>query len=170
MVWMWLIPVAAAASFLRPRRDPNSLSKNGTTPAVIQSTDPYNPSLDDHRGLPMERAPKTYRGKIVYTKPPTIPGPPPDYGRQFVNVAVIPGSRAVNRMILNQQAYRMSYRGTTRNWDPPAPQNYRKTVIRTDVANLSSDDAGAAASSSARTLDSTQLIKRISKRTGPSRY
>lgn len=110
----------------------------------------------------MELAPKTYRGQIVYPRVPRLEGPPPQYGRQFTNVAVIPGTRAVNHMIINQQAYRMSYRGMSRPWDPPAKRNMLKTVIRTDVANLSSDDAVNA--SSIKQYDSDSEYKSIRKR------
>lgn len=144
-MWLWIIPTVVAARYLLPLNRGGTGSSKGkkSVPPAIQFNNPYNPSLDDHLGIPMELSNKEYVGKIVPAKPPSLSGPPPNYDRQFVNVDRVPYSSPVIRMKLNQQAYRMSNRQMARQWDPPAPRIYNKVVIRTDH-QLSTKDAGDA--------------------------
>lgn len=133
---LWLVPLVAAARYLRPRSHRRStmgnLVQGSEIPAAIQVSNPFNPDKDAQIHPPRERRAKTYRGRIVYRDPPSYNKEnAPNYGRQFMNVAALPGSRPVNRMRLMQQAYRMSYRQMARPWQPPNPR-VLKYVMYTD--------------------------------------
>jgi len=148
MIWEWIIPTVAAARFLIPlNRIPDLIGTPARdrppVPPAIQLKNPYNPSLNDNIGIPMELSNKNYVGKIVYPKPPRLEGPPPAYEKQFINVDRVPYSNPVMKMKLNQQAFRMSNRNMTRQWDLPAPRIYNKVVIRTNH-QLSGRSAGEA--------------------------
>lgn len=124
MELLWLLPGVLAARFLGPRggtgRD-SVLPSSKTIPEAIPFSDPYNPSLDDPRNLPMELQPERYRGRIVYAKPVQHQGQT-NLAATFSDVPFSSKSRTVRKMINNKMAYDTSNYSMVLPWDMPAPR------------------------------------------------
>lgn len=119
---LWLLPSALAARYLVPRGDRQTMIETAKIiPEAISFSDPYNPSLDDPRNLPMELQPVTYRGKIVYAKPVEHKGTT-NLAATFSDVPFSSKSRTVRKMINNKMAYDTSNYSMVLPWDMPAPR------------------------------------------------
>ena len=119
---VWLLPSALLAKYLLPRAETNILNRNSKIiPEAIEFTDPYNPSLDDPRQIPMERQPEKYRGRIVYARPVQHQGTT-DLASTFSDVPFASKSRTVRKMINNKIMYDTSNYNMVLPWDMPSPR------------------------------------------------
>lgn len=120
---LWILPSVLAAKYLIPQHKGDAkmmLENSRTIPEAIPFSDPFNPSLDDQRGIPMERQPEKYRGRIVYARPVQHPGTT-NYAATFSDVPFSSRSRDLRKMINNKNMYEASAYTMVLPWDMPAP-------------------------------------------------
>lgn len=122
---LWILPTALAAKYLVPahgKQEAKNLMQNSRNiPEAIPFTDPFNPSLDDPRGIPMERQPEKYRGRIVYARPVQHTGTT-NYAATFSDVPFSSPARDLRKMINNKNVYEASTYTMVLPWDMPAPR------------------------------------------------
>lgn len=147
----WVLPILVAARFLETPKPISNKTLTANGQRIDHSRlndllkDPYQPMLNDTLGVPRQRAPKIYRGKVEPQKPANIAqlnAPPANLERSFIKMDRVPYNNQAEHVQLNQEAYRRGNMIKVRPWRLPVP-DYRGYKRHSRYwGNLPEDDVG----------------------------
>lgn len=165
----WVLPVLIGARYLTTPTPTSNKQLLANGQSVNRSRlnellkDPYQPMLNDTLGVPRQRAPKTYRGKVEYPKPANaaqLNAPPANLERSMIKMDRIPYNDNYEHILANQEAYRRGDMIKLRPWKLPVP-DYRGFKRRSRYwGHLPDDNVGGARADRGGRLESVTTFKR----------